>query len=413
VERMLPAVGLVYHPELAELIDDLALEVVEVAPHALRTGGRARTGRTVPRQAVDDLAAVPEVLVCGETLPVASRHALPASELRVVAKDASLLRARHVIQPLAFRRVVDEDGAWDARCLLPPAQTPEGVELAAARLRELAAVTGRPVAFETGVSYLQPRPWELSDGVFIRAVAEAADCGIAVDLHALWANDRNGRQPIAEVLSELPLERVVEIHVAGGHEHRGFWLDAHDAPTPLAVLDVVAALAPRCPRLRGVVFELAPAAVGVLGPQVIADELARIGRAVGSRAPWESHARGRRVQRRSAGPSAEAWERTLSRLVVGAPCHGALARELDADPGVGVLRELVWFARAGALARTLPESVDRLRALLGEVELHALVNAWLASERPAVDRLDAPRGFAGFLRRHGHDEVAALADGEL
>jgi hypothetical protein len=35
-----------------------------------------------------------------------------------------------------------------------------------------------PIAVETGVNYLRPRPDELPDGEFVAQVVEAADCGI-------------------------------------------------------------------------------------------------------------------------------------------------------------------------------------------------------------------------------------------
>ena len=59
------------------------------------------------------------------------------------------------------------------------------------------------------------------------AVAECADCGILLDLHNLFANGVNGRQSVEEFIAQLPLERVWEIHVAGGVELDGYWLDAH------------------------------------------------------------------------------------------------------------------------------------------------------------------------------------------
>ena len=79
--------------------------------------------------------------------------------------------------------------------------------------------------------YLRPRPGELGDGEFFAAVAEQADCGILLDLHNLWCNERDGRQPVRDVLAELRLERVWEVHLAGGEELVGYLLDAH-SPLP-------------------------------------------------------------------------------------------------------------------------------------------------------------------------------------
>jgi uncharacterized protein len=67
----------------------------------------------------------------------------------------------------------------------------------------------------------------MPDGVFVGAVAESADCGILLDLHNVFANGVNGRQPVEDFLAQLPLDRVWEIHLAGGFDMEGLWLDAH------------------------------------------------------------------------------------------------------------------------------------------------------------------------------------------
>lgn len=61
----------------------------------------------------------------------------------------------------------------------------------------------------------------------MRRVVESADCGLLLDLHDLFANALNGRQSLDEFLDLAPLDRVWEVHLAGGMEVDGFWLDAH------------------------------------------------------------------------------------------------------------------------------------------------------------------------------------------
>jgi uncharacterized protein (UPF0276 family) len=80
---------------------------------------------------------------------------------------------------------------------------------------------------ETPVSYLPPAPGEWPDGAFVAAVAEAADCGILLDLHNALRNARNGRQSVPAFCDALSPERVWELHLAGGERESGFHLDAH------------------------------------------------------------------------------------------------------------------------------------------------------------------------------------------
>jgi len=57
--------------------------------------------------------------------------------------------------------------------------------------------------------------------MFLRQVVERADCEILLDLHNAWTNDRNGRQAISDFLMDIPLERVRELHLAGGVAEQG------------------------------------------------------------------------------------------------------------------------------------------------------------------------------------------------
>ena len=48
------------------------------------------------------------------------------------------------------------------------------------------------------------------------------------------------------------------------------------------------------------------------------------------------------------------WEDTLGALALGRPGNGELAEELLQDPGVEIMRKLIWNSRAGDIAEHLP-----------------------------------------------------------
>lgn len=130
------------------------------------------------------------------------------------------------------------------------------MKTAAARIDEMRRAVGVPVAFETSVNYLRPHQDELSDGCFVRSVAEAADCGILLDLHNLLSNERNGRDSLRAVFDEIPPERVWEIHLAGGMQYRGYWLDSHSSHIEGELFDVARAIVAECPNIRAIIFQM-------------------------------------------------------------------------------------------------------------------------------------------------------------
>jgi len=204
--------------------------------------------------------------------------------------------------------------------MLPPRHSPAGVVLAAANIAQYrAGLRNIPLAIETPVSYLPPLPGELPDGEFVAAVAEAADCGILLDLHNVLCNARNGRQSVAAFLDAVPLDRVWEIHLAGGESEAGFWLDSHSGLAEGELVEIAAALIPRLPRLRAMIFEIMPERVPEVGLAGIARQLGTL------RDLWETRASAcrPRTRRVSGAPAAaspldpESWASLLGAAVTG------------------------------------------------------------------------------------------------
>lgn len=114
--------------------------------------------------------------------------------------------------------------------LVPVPYVPEVADHVAARIRDLQARTGRLFALENVSSYLAYRASSEPEAAFVRRVVEAADCALLLDVNNVFVSACNhGFDPIA-YLDALPLDRVVQIHLAGHRivgDHR---LDTHDMP---------------------------------------------------------------------------------------------------------------------------------------------------------------------------------------
>jgi uncharacterized protein (UPF0276 family) len=323
------------------------------------------------------------------------------------------LKAPWASEHLAFNRGEGPEGPFATGFLLPPLQSPAGVEAAAATIRTVAAGLPVPFAVETGVNYLKPRSGEMTDGSFVAAVAEAADCGIVLDLHNLWANERNGRQPLEEVLSELPLERVWEVHLAGGSEFQGYWLDAHSGAVPEPLLALTRRLLPELPELRAVVFEITATFLTRFGLDGVRRQLAAL------REVWEPKTPMPPMPRSAplapppgpapalrAAPSAltpREWEDGLAALVVGRPSASPARDLLADDPGVSVLRQLVWNFRSGVLVETLGLTCRLLLLHGGDPFVRDLFDEFFASAPPQLFASVEAEAFGAYLERRQPD----------
>jgi len=118
--------------------------------------------------------------------------------------------------------------------LLPPILCAPAAEEMARAVGELQERSGRLVLPENPPAAAYVGPLHLLD--FFGRVVEAADSGMLLDAAHLAVFQRHrGHDPL-DGLADFPLERVVEVHVAGGvvREHRGYpWVEDTHGPEPL------------------------------------------------------------------------------------------------------------------------------------------------------------------------------------
>lgn len=116
--------------------------------------------------------------------------------------------------------------------LLPLPFQQEAVETAAVRHSELQAQLDIPLALENVSYYAHPggRP-DMDEASFLNAVLESSDAQLLLDVNNVWVNSQNHGFDPREFISRLPLDRVVQIHVAGPTVRPdGLIIDTHGEP---------------------------------------------------------------------------------------------------------------------------------------------------------------------------------------
>lgn len=195
-------------------------------------------------------AAVP-VLLHGIGLSLGSAEGLDPARLAHIARVAEAVEPPWFSEHIAFTRA---DGV-EIGHLMPLPFTREAVETVAGNVAALKrAIPGIPIALENiAYTFILPGA-EMTEAAFVRAVLEEADCGLLLDLENVHANSKNhGFDPIA-YLETLPLERVVEVHLAGGVVREGEYADTHTRPVPEESWNLLEWLAPRA-EIRAVIIE--------------------------------------------------------------------------------------------------------------------------------------------------------------
>jgi uncharacterized protein (UPF0276 family) len=141
--------------------------------------------------------------------------------------------------------------------LMPPILCAESAIELADNVRRMREATGFEVLPENPPAHVYLGDLHLLD--YFARVAEGADCGLLLDVAHLAIYQRATGRAATDGLDAFPLERVVEIHIAGGsefeHAGRSFVDDDH-SPVPLAdAWRILEAVLPRAANLRALVFE--------------------------------------------------------------------------------------------------------------------------------------------------------------
>ena len=271
------------------------VDFFELNPDLLaREVGHGLARRLIPQpdlveRALRDTAGRP-IVVHGLGLSIGSAHGWDTGYLE-------LLDAVHAARPfvwhsehLGFLVVRTADGReLHTGVPLPLPFTEESLALLVPRGAALTERYGVPFLLENLTYYLPDLPSE--DGRdevgFLNDFVERSGCGLLFDLYNFHCNAVNLGFDAREALSRVRLDRVVQVHVAGGGSHDGFLMDVHSTVVPEPVWELLEWLVPRAPHLAGVSFEMLEEAA--LPAAVVREQLERL------RAIWQrSHPRASR-----------------------------------------------------------------------------------------------------------------------
>jgi uncharacterized protein (UPF0276 family) len=123
-------------------------------------------------------------------------------------------------------------GSVDGRALhdlLPVAFKQASVPHIADRIRRARDVLRVPLAIENVSYYWHPGRMEMGEPEFLARLCEAADCGLLLDVNNAYVNATNFGLDVDAWMRAAPLERVVQIHVAG---HEWFEVDERGLGEP-------------------------------------------------------------------------------------------------------------------------------------------------------------------------------------
>ncbi|AKV03035.1 hypothetical protein AKJ09_09698 [Labilithrix luteola] len=193
-----------------EFIDELLeqkprLSFVEISPeNYMGRGGYFD-------EALDRAAAVWPIVTHGLTMSLGGVDPLREDYLRELAAFLERVKTPWHSDHLCFSTF----GGVMLHDLLPIPFKASEVSRIADRIKHAQDVLQRPMAIENVSFYLHPGKREMTEAEFIARVCEEADCGLMLDVNNAWVNATNFGYDVDAWMRTVPLDRVVQMHVAG------------------------------------------------------------------------------------------------------------------------------------------------------------------------------------------------------
>lgn len=111
--------------------------------------------------------------------------------------------------------------------LLPLPFTKEAIAHICERVKRVQDKVERPFLLENISYYMQMPCSEMNETDFISEILERSDCGLLLDVNNVFVNSINHNFDPFAYVDRLPLDRVVQIHVAGHKRIGDYIIDTH------------------------------------------------------------------------------------------------------------------------------------------------------------------------------------------
>ncbi|HVI48518.1 MAG TPA: DUF692 family protein [Chitinophaga sp.] len=157
---------------------------------------------------------------------------------------------------LSFVKVHDnQQHEHNAGLAVPVPYDYEVLDMIGGRINAIKRCIDVPFLVENNVYFIDLPDQELSEPDFLNELSNETSCGMLLDIHNVYTNAVNHGFSAKEFISQLELDKVIEIHIAGGNEMGGMYTDSHAGPCPPAVWELLGYTLPLVPNLCGITFE--------------------------------------------------------------------------------------------------------------------------------------------------------------
>jgi uncharacterized protein len=204
-------------------------EILETAPHVdwfevisenyMVPGGQ-------PLRMLDRIAERYPLVMHGVSLSIASTAELDMDYLTQLKELARRIEPRWISDHLCWTGV----HGVNLHDLLPVPYTEEALAHVSQRIARVQDHLGRRLVIENVSSYITYECSEMSEWDFVAELARRTDCLLLLDVNNVFVSGMNHDFDQRAFIESIPVDRVVQFHLAGHSEGETCLIDTHDQP---------------------------------------------------------------------------------------------------------------------------------------------------------------------------------------
>lgn len=176
---------------------------------------------------LDRISAQYPIVMHGVSLNIGSTDPLDWDYLRKLKALAERCKAVWMGDHICWTGVSGING----HDLYPLPYNEESLQHVARRVREVQDFLERPLVLENPSTYLGFKSSTMSEPEWIARLCDEADCALLLDVNNVYVSSRNHDDFDAQsYLDIVPLDRVVQVHLAGHTDKGTHCIDTHDHP---------------------------------------------------------------------------------------------------------------------------------------------------------------------------------------
>ncbi len=179
-----------------------------------------------PLYFLDRIRADYPMVMHGVSLSIGSTDPLDRDYLRALRKLADRVDPGWISDHLCWTGV-DHTNLHD---LLPLPYTEAALDHLVPRIEQVQEVLGRELVLENVSSYITYSDDAMPEWEFIAELCRRTDCRLLLDVNNVYVSSVNHRFDAQRFIDAMPVERVVQIHLAGHEDHGELLIDTHDHP---------------------------------------------------------------------------------------------------------------------------------------------------------------------------------------